>query len=165
MNEPLWEASLRHLPERDWPHIEPIEEIVRYVGPALRWAREEAPEADLLINDYGLSQSPEDGPPVTDDGMEVTPGMQRQRYLELARALVKVKPGYARNYLLPQGMAAFATPHNLRIVEMKDLLDDSEPQSIFPSTLRNLAHIPITWKETNLRKRLISCTRITSRIT
>jgi large subunit ribosomal protein L9 len=31
--------------------------------------------------------------------------------------LVKVRPGFARNYLLPQGMAIFATPHNLRIVE------------------------------------------------
>jgi large subunit ribosomal protein L9 len=31
--------------------------------------------------------------------------------------LVKVKPGYARNYLVPQGLATFATPHNLRIVE------------------------------------------------
>lgn len=31
--------------------------------------------------------------------------------------LVKVKPGFARNYLLPQGLATFATPHNLRIVE------------------------------------------------
>jgi large subunit ribosomal protein L9 len=31
--------------------------------------------------------------------------------------LVRVKPGYARNFLLPQGMATFATPHNLRIVE------------------------------------------------
>jgi large subunit ribosomal protein L9 len=31
--------------------------------------------------------------------------------------LVKVRPGYARNYLIPQGMATFATPHNLRIVE------------------------------------------------
>jgi large subunit ribosomal protein L9 len=31
--------------------------------------------------------------------------------------LVRVRPGYARNYLLPQGMATFATPHNLRIVE------------------------------------------------
>ena len=31
--------------------------------------------------------------------------------------VVKVKPGFARNYLLPQGMATFATPHNLRIVE------------------------------------------------
>lgn len=31
--------------------------------------------------------------------------------------LVKVRPGYARNYLLPQGFATFATPHNLRIVD------------------------------------------------
>jgi large subunit ribosomal protein L9 len=31
--------------------------------------------------------------------------------------LVRVRPGYARNFLLPQGKATFATPHNLRIVE------------------------------------------------
>lgn len=31
--------------------------------------------------------------------------------------LVKVRPGFARNYLLPQGLASFATPHNLRIIE------------------------------------------------
>lgn len=31
--------------------------------------------------------------------------------------LVKVRPGFARNFLLPQGKAIFATPHNLRIVE------------------------------------------------
>jgi large subunit ribosomal protein L9 len=31
--------------------------------------------------------------------------------------LVKVRPGFARNYLLPQGLATFATAHNLRIVE------------------------------------------------
>ncbi len=31
--------------------------------------------------------------------------------------LVKVRPGFERNYLLPQGLATFATPHNLRIVE------------------------------------------------
>jgi large subunit ribosomal protein L9 len=31
--------------------------------------------------------------------------------------VVKVRPGFARNYLLPQGKATFATPHNLRIVE------------------------------------------------
>ena len=30
--------------------------------------------------------------------------------------LIKVRPGFARNYLLPQGLATFATPHNLRIV-------------------------------------------------
>jgi len=34
-----------------------------------------------------------------------------------AGELVKVRPGYARNYLLPQGLATFATPNNLRIVE------------------------------------------------
>lgn len=31
--------------------------------------------------------------------------------------LVKVKPGYARNYLVPQGFATFATQNNLRMVE------------------------------------------------
>jgi len=31
--------------------------------------------------------------------------------------LVKVRPGYARNFLIPQGFATFATPHNLQIVE------------------------------------------------
>jgi large subunit ribosomal protein L9 len=38
-------------------------------------------------------------------------------HLGQAGDLVKVKPGFARNYLLPQGLATFATPHNLRIVE------------------------------------------------
>lgn len=33
--------------------------------------------------------------------------------------LVKVRPGFARNYLIPQGLATFATPHNLRIVEKR----------------------------------------------
>ncbi|MBV8075549.1 MAG: 50S ribosomal protein L9 [Planctomycetaceae bacterium] len=31
--------------------------------------------------------------------------------------LAKVRPGFARNYLLPQGLATFATPQNLRIIE------------------------------------------------
>jgi len=31
--------------------------------------------------------------------------------------LIRVRPGFARNYLLPQGLATFATPHNLRIVQ------------------------------------------------
>lgn len=31
--------------------------------------------------------------------------------------VVKVRPGYARNYLVPQGLATFATPSNLRLVE------------------------------------------------
>jgi large subunit ribosomal protein L9 len=31
--------------------------------------------------------------------------------------LVKVRPGFGRNYLVPQGLATFATPNNLRMVE------------------------------------------------
>ncbi len=31
--------------------------------------------------------------------------------------VVSVRPGFARNYLIPQGLATFATAHNLRIVE------------------------------------------------
>ena len=31
--------------------------------------------------------------------------------------LVKVRPGFARNYLVPQGLGTFATPNNLRMIE------------------------------------------------
>ena len=31
--------------------------------------------------------------------------------------IVEVKPGFARNYLLPQGMATRATPHNVKMLE------------------------------------------------
>src|SRR3972149_6398817 len=31
--------------------------------------------------------------------------------------IVQVKPGYARNYLLPQGFATAATPHNMKLAE------------------------------------------------
>jgi large subunit ribosomal protein L9 len=37
--------------------------------------------------------------------------------LGTAGELVKVRPGYARNFLIPQGLGTFATPHNLRMVE------------------------------------------------
>lgn len=33
--------------------------------------------------------------------------------------LVKVKPGYGRNYLLPQGKAALATPENMKKIEAR----------------------------------------------
>ena len=33
--------------------------------------------------------------------------------------LVKVKPGYGRNYLLPQGKAALATPENMKAIEAR----------------------------------------------
>ena len=37
--------------------------------------------------------------------------------LGIQGALVRVKPGYARNYLLPQGLATVATEHNRRMVD------------------------------------------------
>lgn len=33
--------------------------------------------------------------------------------------LVKVKPGYGRNFLLPQGKAALATPQNMKAIEAR----------------------------------------------
>ena len=33
--------------------------------------------------------------------------------------LVKVKPGYGRNFLLPQGKAALATPENMQAIEKR----------------------------------------------
>ena len=33
--------------------------------------------------------------------------------------LVKVKPGYGRNFLLPQGKAALATPENIKAIEVR----------------------------------------------
>ena len=33
--------------------------------------------------------------------------------------LVKVKPGYGRNYLLPQGKAALATEANMKAIEAR----------------------------------------------
>ena len=35
--------------------------------------------------------------------------------------LVNVKPGYARNYLVPQGLATVATPDNLKLFEERRL--------------------------------------------
>jgi large subunit ribosomal protein L9 len=37
--------------------------------------------------------------------------------LGIQGALVRVKPGYARNFLVPQGLATIATEHNRRMVE------------------------------------------------
>lgn len=34
-----------------------------------------------------------------------------------AGELVKVRPGFARNFLIPQGLATFATAHSLRLIE------------------------------------------------
>lgn len=43
----------------------------------------------------------------------------KNSYMSLGEAgeLIDVKPGYARNFLIPQGIAVSATPANLRMVE------------------------------------------------
>lgn len=33
--------------------------------------------------------------------------------------IVKIKPGYARNYLIPKGLATLATKENLRLIELQ----------------------------------------------
>lgn len=80
VNEMLWEPSLRHLPQRDWPHLEAIEEMADYIAPATRWAREEDPEACYCLNDYGLevTYTPLKG---------VTAAQQRRRFVDLVQAL------------------------------------------------------------------------------
>ena len=80
VNEMLWEPSLRHLAQRDWPHLEAIDEMADYIAPATRWAREEDPDACYCLNDYGLevTYTPLKG---------VTAAQQRRRMVELVDAL------------------------------------------------------------------------------
>lgn len=45
--------------------------------------------------------------------------------------IVRVKPGYARNYLLPQGLATIATEQNKRMVELhRQRLADREAERL-----------------------------------
>ncbi len=74
-NEMLWEPSLRNTAQREWPHLEPINEILTYLEPAWHWAHEENPNALLALNEYGL---------VASSSSKVTAETQRGRYLSLA---------------------------------------------------------------------------------
>lgn len=80
VNEMLWEPSLRHLPERDWPHLESVDEILTYVEPAIHWAREEDPGATYVLNDYGLERT-------ATHSKGITAAHQRQRMVALVQAL------------------------------------------------------------------------------
>lgn len=88
VNEPMWEAALKNLPAREWPHMETIPNIVEYIAPVMRWCREEDPDACFVVNDYGMEQ--EEKPKRGSDGSLVTAASQRRRYLALMRALQDV---------------------------------------------------------------------------
>jgi GH35 family endo-1,4-beta-xylanase len=89
--EMLWEASLRNVSRRDWPHEESMDEIVGLLSQATRWAREEDPAAVYCVEDYGLETS------FTwikeRHGRDVTAAGQRRRMVELARRLADAGAG------------------------------------------------------------------------
>ncbi len=113
VNEMLWEPSWRHLSERCWPHIEPIDEMLTYIVPAMHWARDEAPDATLLVNEYGLVYSVRRDPP------EAGAASQRRRYLELAAALAR--EGASPDAL---GIQAHTGGRWYRLADLKAVLDE-----------------------------------------
>jgi GH35 family endo-1,4-beta-xylanase len=87
VNEPMWEAAPKHLPQRHWPHLESLEDIAEYVVPVLRWAREEDPAAKFIVNDYGMELDPADWVIRDKNGEAVTAAGQRRRFVALFRRL------------------------------------------------------------------------------
>jgi endo-1,4-beta-xylanase len=90
VNEPMWEAAFKNLPNRHWPHLEDIDAIVEYIEPVLRWSREEDPDACYVINDYGMEVDPPGRDLRAKDGTPVTAVSQRKRFIELFRRLADV---------------------------------------------------------------------------
>lgn len=78
VNEMLWEPTMKNIYERDWPHIDPINDIADYVAMALRWTREENPHPIRIINDYGL---------IKEFNNLYSVKNQRKRYVQLVEAL------------------------------------------------------------------------------
>ncbi len=87
VNEPMWEAAPKNLPQRHWPHLESLNDICEYVIPVLRWAREEDPDACYIVNDYGMETDPENRIIRHKDGHHVTAESQRERFIALFRRL------------------------------------------------------------------------------
>lgn len=84
VNEMLWEPSLRHLPDRNWPHLESADEMLTYIEPAVHWAREEDPSSTYVLNDYGLELNR-----VQQENQTVTATDQRRRFRELIELMYK----------------------------------------------------------------------------
>ena len=87
VNEPMWEAAPKNLPHRHWPHLESQENLIEYIIPVLRWAREEDPDATCVINDYGMELDPHGRDLRTKDGTPVTAKSQRDRFVALFKRL------------------------------------------------------------------------------
>lgn len=89
VNEALWEATFKNLSNRNWPHIEPIDDIADMVAQVLEWARHEDPDVNYTINDYGLAQDPTGKKRLDKNGTHISAAFQRKRYIQLVKALVK----------------------------------------------------------------------------
>jgi len=87
INEPMWEAAPKNLPNRHWPHIESLDDICEYIIPVLRWAREEDPDALYIVNDYGMELDAEGRKLFTKNGEPVTAESQRKRFIALFKRL------------------------------------------------------------------------------
>ena len=62
-------------------------------------------------------------------------------------SVVTVKDGYARNYLIPNGKAKFATKKNIediKIIEVNLLKKDSESKSLAENTANNINNLKFT---------------------
>jgi GH35 family endo-1,4-beta-xylanase len=109
-NEALWEPALKNLSRREWPHLEPVADMVAYVAEVLRWCREEDPEACFVVNDYGTeNQGPGQPPASPVDGTPVTAARQRRRFIELAGALGEA--GHAPDALGLQSHTGWVNDH------------------------------------------------------
>ena len=91
INEMLWEPPLTIVEQRHWPHITPTDQMVEYIEPVLRWAREEDPDARYLLNDYGVSVGHTEEITVpTNTGGKINRHQQAHRYHALVQALQKI---------------------------------------------------------------------------
>jgi GH35 family endo-1,4-beta-xylanase len=126
VNEMLWEAAPKNLPQRHWPHLESMDNMVDYISKVLKWAREEDPEALLCINDYGLGANNREG--LKDKyGTPVSAASQRKRYVELVRRLGDA--GYPPNLMGIQARPAWVFPTD-QVAFYDELSEAGVPLSI-----------------------------------
>ncbi|NJK95694.1 MAG: hypothetical protein HC905_12990, partial [Bacteroidales bacterium] len=123
VNEMLWEPALKNLTERNWPHIETLDNMAGYISFVLRICREEDPAALFLLNDYGLEKDHNAKPQLqandndpnaaneaglrSKDGTLVNASLQRKRYLELVKRLKDM--GYPPSAIGMQGHSGAVT--------------------------------------------------------